>query len=524
MPPRSQQRLNRFVATGQQRLLQGSLTGLEKETLRVSPSGCIAQSDHPASLGSALTHPWITTDYAEALLEFITPPFSDPRRSLDFLDDIHRFVYPRLGGEYLWAASMPCVLDGENSIRIAEYGRSNAGRMKHIYRLGLGHRYGKLMQVIAGVHFNFSLPTAFWPVFKDQEANPLSLQNFTSESYFCLIRNLQRLGWLIPYLFGSSPAICKSFLAGQPQRLAEFDTNTYFEPFATSLRLSDIGYTNRSSKKAGLDISYSSLDDYLTSLIQAIETPSDRFQAIGVKVGGAYRQLNANVLQIENEYYSTMRPKQLPEGFEKPSLALARRGVRYVELRSLDVNPFDSCGVNEDQLRFLEAFLLLCLLDDSPEISHEERRIIDDNQQTSALRGREPGLTLNRNGRPTPLRNWAAEICDCLEGICGVLDEGRENQPYRRALALQKEAIADPERTPSARILAEMRREGEGFFHFAQRHSQHHRDRCLARPLETSREREFQAEAERSLARQRAMETGDTVSFDAFLEHYFAQR
>ncbi len=348
---------------GDPRLLGRGLVGLEKETLRVAPGGGIARTPHPAVLGSALTHPWITTDYSEALLELITPPCEDYRQALDFLSDLHSFVYRKLADELLWVTSMPCVLAGEEQVPIAEYGSSNAGRMKHVYRVGLGHRYGRVMQVIAGVHFNYSLSDAFWSMYQDLAGDPdRELRRFRDTQYMGLIRNLQRVGWLIPYLFGASPAVCKSFFVGRQSRLQSFDEGTFYEPHATSLRMGDIGYQNRREQGVGVKACYDTLGAYINSLAHAIDTPAPLWEAIGVKLDGEYRQLNANILQIENEYYSSVRPKQLLEGLEKPILALRRRGIRYLELRSLDVNAYHPLGVDDTQVRFIEALMLYGLL------------------------------------------------------------------------------------------------------------------------------------------------------------------
>jgi glutamate--cysteine ligase len=508
---------------GRQQLLKGARIGLEKETLRVGPDGSIAQTPHPAALGSALTHPYITTDYSEALLEFITPPFADLRQTLAFLQDVHDFVYRHVGDEMLWVTSMPCVVQGEAGVPIAWYGTSNSGLMKHVYRRGLGYRYGKIMQAIAGVHFNYSLPEAFWPAYQVLEGDRRPLRDFVSDRYFCLIRNLQRFGWLIPYLFGASPAVCKSFLAGKASRLAEFDGNTYFMPHATSLRLSDIGYTNRQEKKTGLNISYNSIEEYLASLACALQTPCPAYQAIGVEVDGEYRQLNANLLQIENEYYSTMRPKQVPRGDERPYSALRGRGVQYVELRSLDVGVFDPMGVNEPQLRFLEAFLLFCLLHDSPPIDADERREIDDNQMAVANRGREPGISLSRHGEAQPMSAWALDIVQAMEGVCEILDRTAGGDAYRGALKQQQDIIHHPELTPSARIIAEMRRYKEPFFYFAKRWSKHHQDYFMNRPVDEPRRAFFAEEARRSLQRQKDLEATDDMPFAEYRRRYFAQ-
>ncbi|HOW74775.1 MAG TPA: glutamate--cysteine ligase [Candidatus Competibacteraceae bacterium] len=518
------QRLTRLFNADPHSLLKGRLLGLEREALRVAPDGYISQIPHPAALGSALTHPSITTDYSEALLEFVTPPLPGPEALLQCLDEIHRFVYPRIGDELLWSASMPCILAGEASIPIAEYGRSNLGRMKHIYRRGLAWRYGRIMQVIAGIHFNFSLSDEFWAAFQTMEGDRRTLQDFRSESYFGLIRNLQRFGWLILYLFGASPAVCKSFLDGKATTLPEFDDHTCYGLYATSLRMSNVGYTNRTEKKSGVNVCYNSLPEYIASLTQATRTSWPPYEQIGVKVAGEYRQLNANILQIENEYYTSMRPKQPPQGNEKPTIALQRRGVAYVELRSVDINPLEPLGVTVSQLRFLEAFLLFCLLAESPPFDAEERRMIDDNQMATALTGRDPALVLQRRRVPAlPLRHWAEEILEQLQPVCELLDMGAEGRLYAAALAEQRAALADPERTPSARMLAKMRASGENFFRCAQQLSEQHRRFFESPPLAEERTQFFTEAAKRSWREQRELEATDDLSFDEFLNRYFAQ-
>lgn len=515
-------RLTWLAGANAHALFEGRRLGLERETLRVAPDGQISQIRHPLALGAALTHPFITTDYSEALLEFITPPLANAEEALRFLDECHRLAYEHIGDELLWAASMPCIVAGETSIPIAEYGSSNLGLMKHIYRRGLAWRYGRIMQVIAGIHFNFSLPDVFWAAFQAQEREQGSLQDFRSGAYFGLIRNLQRFGWLILYLFGASPAVCKSFLDGKSTALPEFDDHTCYGPYATSLRMSNIGYTNRTEKKSGVNVCYNSLAEYIASLTQATITPWPAYQQIGFKVDGEYRQLNANILQIENEYYTSMRPKQPPQNNEKPSLALQRRGVQYVELRSLDLNPLDPLGTNSSQLRFLEVFLLLCLLHESPPLDAEERRINDDNQMAVALSGRDPRLILQCRHEPNlPLRQWGARLLDQLAAICDLLDGDEPGGSYALSLAEQRETLADPERTPSARILAEMRASGENFFRCTRRLSEQHRAYFQAVPLASERRLFFTEAAAQSWQKQRVIEAADTLPFDEFLGRYF---
>ncbi len=523
MPYSVKQQVARIEAANLAPLLKGGMLGLEKESLRVNPEGKISQTSHPGILGSPLTHPYITTDYSEALLEFITPPFHSASDALTYLRDLQQFVYNRMHDEFLWAASMPCVVAGESSIPVARYGESNAGKMKTIYRVGLGYRYGRVMQVIAGMHFNYSFSDAFWLALQQLEGDDRDLQDYKSDRYFDLLRNLQRLGWLIPYLFGASPAVCKSFLNGQQTKLEQFDDYTYYEPYATSLRMGDIGYQNNKENESGIKANYDNLQSYIDSLSCAINKPYPAYEKIGVKVDGEYRQLNANILQIENEYYSTVRPKQLLKGYEKPTIALQKRGVLYIELRSLDVNPFEPMGINEAQLHFLEALMLYCLLRESPKISSQERKEIDQNEMLAAHRGREPGLELSRCGNAITLREWALEICDAMSEVCELLDSNTSKHPYRQALARQRRLIENPDLTPSARVLAEMRNSKESFFEFARRKSLEQQWYFAELPVDFEREQTLVELAARSQQKQKEIEAADKVDFDQFLQEYFNQ-
>jgi len=515
-------RLARDPATRE--LLRASLIGLEKESLRVTPDGGISPSAHPRVLGSPLTHPYITTDYSEAMPELITPPFADVSQALDFLRDLQKFVYDRLAPEFLWATSMPCVLYGAESIPIADYGPSNAGMMKTVYRRGLGYRYGKVMQVIAGVHFNFSFSDDFWDQFRAHEEAVAPRRDFVDAAYMAQVRNLQRVGWLVPYLFGASPAVCKSFLDGKSTHLEVFDDTTYYLPNATSLRMGDIGYQNSREQGVGIKADYDSLDAYIAGLACAIETPSPVWEKIGVVVDGEYRQLNANILQIENEYYSTVRLKQLLDRLEKPTLALKQRGVRYLELRSLDVNASHPLGIDLQQLRFLEALMLFCLLLGSPPVSAGERSEIDANLLGTAHRGRDPEFRLGRDDKGHSLATLALEILGAMEGICGLLDDAKGGGEYLASLRAQRAAVQDPDLTPSARMLAEMRERGEGFHVHARRKSEEHGEFFRHLEPDPERTRELEAEAEQSLVRQAEIEAQDTGSFADFLAAYSAQR
>lgn len=517
-----ERRLSTLVNSREQGVLQRGLKGVEKESLRVTPDGRIDQTPHPPALGSALTHEHITTDYSEALIELVTPAFTESWELLQYLCDLHQFVYRHLGEQLLWATSMPCIVEGDESIPIAYYGTSNIGRMKEVYRRGLGWRYGRLMQAISGVHFNYSFPQNFWPVLAEAcEARKVD-REFVSASYFALLRNYRRFGWLILYLFGNSPALCSSFVRGREHDLKPLSPGTLYDPHATSLRMSDLGYRNK--HQAGLHISVNSLDEYVRDLSAAVSTPQPDYEKIGVKVDGEYRQLNANLLQIENEYYSYIRPKRVARSGEHPTQALKRGGVEYVEFRALDVSAFDPVGVNQSKLRFVEAFAALCVLKQSDPIGADEQQQLDANHAIVARRGREPGLQLNRAGRSVELRSWALELIDSMRGVCELLDGREPQKPYTAALELQEAKVLDPALTPSARSLDELRESGESFAEFALRMSRLHKSYFLELyPPNEQRLAEFASEAEASLRKQRELEASDRVTFDQYLADYFGR-
>ncbi len=516
-----EKRLAAVINSGERGALQGGRRGVEKESLRVTPAGRIATTPHPMALGSALTNDHITTDYSEALIELVTPTFTTNWELLQYLCDLHQFVYRHLGDELLWATSMPCVIDGDASIPIAQFGPSNVGRMKTIYREGLGLRYGRVMQAISGVHFNYSFPERLWPVWAAIRESRTSGQSFVSESYFDLLRNYRRYGWIVLYLFGVSPMVCKSFLRARGETLPEFGRGTAWEPHSTSLRMSDLGYRNRS--QSSLEVSVNNLEEYVRDLTRAISTPHREYERLGVKVDGAYRQLNANLLQIENEYYAFIRPKRVARSGERPTKALMRRGVEYVEVRALDVSAFDPVGVNQNKLRFLEAFLALCLMRESPLIDATEQAVLDGNHVTVARRGRETDLMLSRDGRDVPMLQWAREIIDQMQGICELLDEGDPQKPYAAALAVQAAKLDDVALTPSARLIKEIGETGESFFDLALRTSATHKDYFLDlhEPNE-ARLREFADQAAESLEIAEAMASAPQKDFDVFISDYFS--
>ena len=490
-----------------QRQLTGIRRGLEKESLRVQSDGKLAMTPHPAALGSALMHPHVTTDFCESQLELITSVHSGVQDCIDELTQIQLFTQKALGDEMHWASSMPCGLPQDNEIPLGFYGSSNLGRTKTVYRSGLGYRYGRRMQTISGIHYNWSVP------------------DLSSADYFALIRNFRRQAFLLLYLFGASPAVCSSFVAGRPHRLQELAPGTLHLPYATSLRMGRLGY--QSDAQAELAVSYNSLAGYSASLQTALTQPYPAYEAIGLKgPDGEYRQLQTTLLQIENEFYGTIRPKRVIAPGERPLHALRARGVEYVEVRLMDLNPFEPVGISSQTLRFLDVFLLHCVQQNSPYDTPSEIAALARNQQRVAESGREPGLLLERGDGQITLTDWGLEIVAQLRPLAERLDAAHATQDYTRAVDTALNGLQHPETLPSARVLESMQRDfGGSFVSFVRARSQANRSAMLKLAADadgTSAQVLLAQQARQSVQAQAELEASDSISFDDYLAHYLS--
>ncbi len=494
----------RLGALAPERLL-GIRRGIEKESLRALPEGVLALTPHPLALGSALTHPHITTDYSESQLELITGVHAGVQACLDELTEVHQYTSRALrdaGDEMLWVSSMPCGLPTDETIPLGRYGSSNIGRAKSVYRMGLGHRYGRRMQTISGIHYNWSLPEV------------------TSEQYFALIRNFRRHAFLLLYLFGASPAVCSTFVAGRQHELQTLTGNTLYMPHGTSLRMGRLGY--QSDAQASLAVSYNSLEGYAESLHDALTRPWPAYEGLGiVNPGGDYIQLATSLLQIENEFYGTIRPKRTIFSGERPLHALRERGVEYVEVRLLDLDPFETVGINAQTMRFIDVFLMHCLLTDSPPDTPQEIAELARNQDLTAARGREPERQLLRGGREVRLTEWGAELLQAFEPIARALDAAHGGTDYSQAVRAAGVGLRDAATLPSARVLAAMAAQHDNSFRdFTRARSQQTRQALLDLPWTPRQQAYFEAMARQSLEAQKAIEAADTMPFEIFRQEY----
>ncbi len=487
--------------------LRGIRRGVEKESLRVQPDGGLALTPHPAALGSALTHPNITTDFSESQLEFVTGVHAGAQACVDELTQIHQFSYRVLrdrGDEMLWVSSMPCGLPTDETIPIGRYGSSNVGRAKSVYRMGLGHRYGRRMQTISGIHYNWSMP------------------GVSTEGYFGLIRNFRRHSFLLLYLFGASPALCSSFVAGRDHDLQPLKGHTLHMPHGTSLRMGRLGY--QSDAQASLSVSYNSLESYAASLQEALTRPYPPYEAVGIRnPGGDYNQLSTSLLQIENEFYGTIRPKRVILPGERPLHALRERGVEYVEVRCMDLDPFEPVGIGAATMRFLDIFLLHCLLGDSPPDTPAEIQALARNQQRVATRGREPGLRLERSAGEVTLAEWGGQLMHAFAPIAASLDALHGGTGYREALAAASATMHDAETAPSARVLAVMSRDFDGsYVGFTRAQSAQTKNRLLALPFTAEMQARFAASTAASIDEQNRIEANDSMLFEAYRQQYLS--
>lgn len=540
------QKARLLVDSGNAAVLAERRVGLEKESLRVMANGAISQRDHPEPLGSALTHPFITTDFSEALLEMVTPPCSSAQSALDFLTGIHQFIVDRLPvGEHIWNTSMPCILRGGESVRIGEYGSSHSGQMKHIYRRGLGLRYGRRMQAIAGVHFNFSVPEHSWAVWSalqqagagdslsatggldtvpDSAMSAEDVLTRRTKGYFQMMQNLLRIGWVVPYLFGASPAICTSFLAeGEGEELDVWNGHTRYAPYGTSLRMGKIGYRYREDQPIDLSVRHTGIDAYIKDIIGHVTTEHPPYRALGVRdTAGNFQQLSACRLQIENEYYGTVRPKQIPKHGELPIHALMQRGIRYLELRSVDVNLLNPVGLDLDQVAMLEMLMLFAWLGHDEPLHNDAILACSRNVKLVAHEGRRPGLLLEGPSGKLELALWGKAILDALEPLAQWLDSTADSPVYMRSLNAQMAKFADPELTPSACMIAGMKKNGS-FFEHAQAVSKVHHDYLKDLARDESLMHELMRLVEQSRVDQAQLEVDSVGRLEDFLNAYLGQ-
>ncbi len=497
-------------------VLKISKIGIEKESLRVLNSR-ISNKPHDSDLfGSPLLNKFITTDFSESLMELITPPSSETNKTLNFLDSLHQNVSKKISSEVLWPLSMPPYINSDIDIPIAYYGNSDSAYFKRVYRNGLSNRYGRQMQAIAGIHFNYSLD--------DNSLKNLFTQDseidFKEKSivYFNGLRNLMKMNWLLLYLFGASPFVSKSLVAEKKSNFEKLNEKTLFMPYATSLRMSDIGYQN--IKQKNLNISFNGLDEYIKDLKEATETPSKIFAEINDGEGLNYSQINSNILQIEDEYYSTARPKSSVLSNERMINKLCKYGVNYLELRSIDLNPFQASGINLETVRFLEIFILYCLVTSSPKISKSVMSEISNNDLLVSREGRKPGLKLSKNKKSITLEDWANQILDEMLELVSKI--GSDQKVFVDAILNSKAQILEKDLTLSSQVFHKVRDRDLSYEEFGMFLGGLHKEAYSKSSLiDQHNEKLIEKEIANSNEEEKKLERYTKKSFDGYLRDYF---
>lgn len=520
--------------------LAGMLRGIEKEGLRMQPDGYLAQTKHPQALGSKLTHPYITTDYSESLLELITEPKSSPKQALAMLRELHVLVQRSMtpsvckgdkpsgeckpDDELLWPLSMPCMLSSDDKdIPLADYGSSNTGKLKTLYRSGLGVRYGRRMQTIAGLHYNLSFGDELFSTWQKQLGNSDSLTSdsltsFKNDKYLGLIRNFKRLTSLVLYLYGASPSVCPCFLTGRAHNLQKLNEHTFYQPNSTSLRMGKLGYTN--SVQDSLDIRYNNLPEYIAGLRKAIHTPFEQFTKLGVDdAEGNPIQINDHILQIENEYYSPIRPKQVANRGETPTEALEDRGIAYVEFRAIDLDPYSDIGIRLSSACFLEVLALYCLLNDSPELMPAEEQELAINLERVVNGGREQGMSVLVDGQEQDLQAWMASHLANMLPLAEMLDEQQGGNDYRTSVALMQGKVSNPDLTLSAQIIADSKRLGSTG-KLGKTLAEQHRAQLLQHAFSPNIQAKYEVLAEKSIMQQADLEAEQTEDFKDYVKQF----
>lgn len=495
--------------------LSSGTIGIERETLRTNTDAYLSQTLHPESLGNVYTHKNITIDYAESLLELVTDTHNNPENLYLQLLNLHKFTAQNINNELLWPTSMPCILpDNPELIEFGYFGQSNGGKIKRLYRSGLAYRYGRPMQMIAGIHFNYSPSQDFWNYLSQYKKQKLN-QNFKNEIYMAALRNIGRTSWLVCYLFGASPACDFSFQPAQ-QLLTRHHKRSLIWNNACTLRMSQLGYQN----KADFSVDFNNLEAYIKDLIYAVLTPSPIYEYIGIQApDGNYRQISTNILQIENEYYASARPKQIPNKNEAPTLALARRGILYLELRLPDCNPYSPVGISLEQIYFLETYMLYCLMKNSPEIKHCEQDEINRNRLRAACCGLSKDLKLSYHCKEKSMKSWALEILEEMLKIAAIMDKNTDKELYQNSVREQIKAVE------SGEVLAAKVRNDlidKDFINFAQELQNKHLT-VLKSPLDSETKQELNNLRNKSLEDFAKIEKAaeNQIPFSEYLEHYF---
>ena len=490
-----------------------SRRGIEKENLR-SSNCSISMDPHPKAYGSSLTNSRITTDFSEALIELVTSPSGDLNSCLKELEDIVYFCLKNTNEDF-WPASIPMSIKDESEIPIADYGQSNSGKLKKLYRIGLSQRYGSMMQTVSGIHYNFSFDDHLFQEWAKKEGQ--SLREFKDKKYLSLVRNFRRNAWLVTYLFGCSPIVPKAFATEREHNLKELNSKDLYLENATCLRMGELGYISKSQDN--LNIAYNNLSEYLADLKKALTTDHPRYKALGTKVDEEYIQLNTAIIQLDNEYYSSIRPKRMVGSGERPINALREKGIEYVEIRALDNNIYDPYGISNETAIFLESFLFYCLLSEDQPCEQDEIKKIQSNWGNVVLYGRDKDLKLDFKDGSAFLKDKADRIINEMANLETRISDQEYKAIFKRSLVTQQNKVTNSDKTPSGKLLEEITSSGTTWDEYTDQVAKNHKEEILKLNREVGY---LEKQARDSLEEFRRKESEEEKDFDSFLAEYLS--
>lgn len=374
--------------------------GIEREGQRVDLAGNLAKTDHPAIFGDRSYHPYIQTDFSETQTEMITPVTDSIPELFQYLAAVYDVTARSIPKEeMIWPLSMPPALpEKDEEIIIA--------KLKNfedvLYRRYLAKEYGKRKQMVSGIHFNFEFGDELLRTLFSHQEEFQDFSEFKTELYLKTARNFMRYRWMITYLFGASPMSEKNYF---------LDESHPQEP-VRSIRNSALGYTNHPNVK----VSYASMKQYLADIERMIEEGK---------------------LSEEKEFYTPLRFR----GGKKVA-DLATTGVRYIELRNIDLNPYARLGINPEQVRFLQLFLIYMLWTEEKE---------DCDQWVAEGTTRNNKVALEQPSDQTEFHQEGREILEGMKQMLVELD-------WLDSLYLVEEALTQmdhPEQTLAAKLYQE---------------------------------------------------------------------
>ncbi len=372
--------------------LRGGRFGIEREALRVKEDGKLATTDHPYVFGNKLLHPYITTDFSESQPELITPAFQTTREAYSFLNALYDIVALEIGDEYLWPQSMPCDIPDEQYIPIAKYSDSKECKIAREYREKLFKKYGGKKQLISGIHYNFSFDEALFEKLYRHQKPSISYKLFKDDLYLKVARNYLRYRWLLIYLTGAAPIIHTSYTRECTKKLVPIQEDSFSNKGAVSYRNGECGYKNHTD----LFPDYTSVESYIASIEDFVKE---------------------NMIQSHKELYTQIRPKAKDN--KNLLSSLKNEGIQYIEIRSIDINPFEKSGMSMEDLEFTHVFMLYLLLKEETDYLDWQREALF-NQKLISKNGLE-SIMLKKDGKSKDRSEWMLDILAQMNNMSQVL-------------------------------------------------------------------------------------------------------